>query len=305
MRRTSVVAVTALVVGAVLFVASPASAAPVAGVVTQHDYFLGSLADQTGNGRPGTLGSNATLQADHVALLGGNGSRVSFPSSGTGGTLFGLSEANGGDATIEIWLDFDSTNPPNADADSRYNIFRGDSSGGSDTRFYFDHRQGSPGDEQDVGGSKDSSIISGVYRGGDAQRDKVVGLHQWVYVFDGNQPSADGTWTMYRDGAPMVGAQFGGGLSGASPGLYKTTLGNIFSLAGSPQELAVGGETSQGESIFGTSPKGKLFRMLIYDTPLSANDVALNFQDGLAAGIPEPATLGLLAFSGLALLRRR
>ena len=305
MRSTKVAAVTALVVGAVLFAASPASADPAAGVVTQHDYFLGSLSDLTGNGRDGTLGPNATLQADHVALLGGNGSRVSFPTAGTGGSLFALSEANGGDATIEIWLDFDESNPPNADADSRYNIFRGDSDGGSDTRFYFDHRQGSPGDEQDIGGTKDSDIITGVYRGGDAQRENVVGAHQWVYVFDGNQPSADGTWSIYRDGAQMVGAQFGGGLSGTNPGLYKSTLGNIFSLAGSPNELAVGGETSLGEGLFGTSPKGKLLRMLIYDTALSGNDVAFNYQDGLAEGIPEPATLGLLAISGLALLRRR
>ena len=263
------------------------------GLVLQHDYFLGNLTDLTGNGRDGILGSSATLaspsgsDSGYVNLPGGSSatSHVTFPTFGSGKTLSQLSEENGGDLPVEIWFAFYSSNAMCAQNEqSRFNLFGGSSSGGSDSRFTFDFRQSSSA-EHDVGGHKDSDIINGAYRGGDARRSSVEGLHQWVYVMDGNYPSGDGTWEMYRDGQPMSGTSFGGGLSRNE---YKSQQANFLTLAGSPNKLTVGGEADI--NVFGGDPTGKLYRTLIYDKALSATQVGGNFSHGLNTfGPPPPA----------------
>ena len=263
------------------------------GLVLQHDYFLGNLTDLTGNGRDGVLGSSATLispsgsDSGYVNLPGGTSatSHVTFPTLGSGSTLAQLSEANGGDLTIEIWFDFDSSNAIGTDNEqSRFNLFGGSSGNGSDSRLTFDFRQ-PESSEHDVGGYKDSDIINGAYRGGDARRLSVEGLHQWVYVMDGNHPGGNGTWEIYRDGQPMSGTSFGGGLSRNE---YRSEHDNFFTLAGSPNKFTVGGEADT--SAFGGDPSGKLYRTLIYDRALSATQVGGNFSHGLNTfGPPPPA----------------
>jgi hypothetical protein len=263
------------------------------GLVLQHDYFLGHLTDLTGNGRDGVLGSSATLvppsggESGYINLPGGSSatSHVTFPTLSGGKTLAQLSEANGGDLTLEFWFDFDSSNAFGTDdGQSRFNLFGGTSSEGSDSRLTFDFRQPSSS-EHDVGGSKDSDIINGAYRGGDARRSSVEGLHQWVYVMDGNYPTGDGTWQIYRDGQPMTGTSFGGGLSRNE---YKSQTASFLSLAGSPNKFTIGGEADT--AAFGGDPTGKLYRTLIYDQALNATQVGNNFSHGLNTfGPPPPA----------------
>lgn len=295
---------------ALLCAAVPSMAAPEqSGLVMQHDYFATSgLSDISGNGRDGTLGSLATLTAPNggpgfVDLPGGLGSSVLIDVLGNGpDNLSQISEANGGDATIEIWLDFDASNAIGTeDGNSRFNFYHASSNGGSNTALYADFRQLDPFNH-DLGGTKDSDIISGIHRGGDAARSRIEGSHQWVYVFDGNftpfNPQ-DGTWAIYRDGELAKGDL--NGLLGEplSSNLYKSGVGaNPYTLAGQPSELAVGGETAMGGganpttgtvggvSNFGDSPTGKMYRALFYDVALTPQQVADNFADGMAAGIP-------------------
>ena len=284
------------------------------GAVLLHDYIQNSLADfAPGGHRPGTLGSAATLVPSggfnnlaYVNLSGTNGntggtSHVKFDTTGTDtNNLFGLAENNGGDLTIEIWMDFDASNAVGTeDGASRFNLFHAYTPHGSDGYLYLDHRQTDPLD-QTLGGSKDGDIINGTYRGGDAGRSSVLGLHQWVFSMDGNQPGSNGTWQIYRDGQLMVGASFGGSLSSD---VYKTTAGNFFSLAGDPKSLTVGGEAT-GSGRFGDDPTGKLYRLQIYDKKLTPAEVQNNFDFGLEP-IPEPTSLSLIALGGLALAIRR
>jgi hypothetical protein len=288
--------VPVLVASLALGVSSLALAAPVGNPVVQHDYFAATGVDDLASGnRDGILGSAATLVAPsgetpgYVNLPGGSDSQLILPANENndlvnGNHLNNVSELAGGDASIEIWIDFDSTNTLGSeDGNSRFNIFQAWSIHGSYATLYFDNRQ-PDAPEHVVGGSKDSDIINGAYRGGDAMRSKMEGLHQWVWAFDGNQPSGDGTWTIFRDGQPMVGdpiATLDGRLSND---VYKTGPGgaNMFTLAGLGQ-FAVGGVAPMGSNapIFGTGPIGKLYRTLIYDTALSAEDVSANYLDGM------------------------
>ena len=308
MKNAQLVITLSLV--ALMCATAPSLAAPAqSGLLMQHDYFAASgLSDVSGNGRDGTLGSLATLTAPNggagfVDLPGGLGSSVLIDVLGTGAqNLAQLSEANGGDATIEIWLDFDSSNAIGTeDGNSRINFFHASSTGGSNTALYYDFRQADPLDH-DLGGNKDSDIISGVHRGGDAARSRVEGAHQWVYVFDGNFDQfnpQDGTWAIFRDGVLAKGDPNGAIGEPLSSNLYKSSLGaNPYTLAGGPAELAVGGETAMGGgadpttgtvggvSNFGDSPTGKMYRALFYDEALTAQQVSDNFDDGVAAGIP-------------------
>ena len=124
------------------------------------DYFLVSLTDLTENSRDGSwdpqkiwsprLAANRAtsnwlvevFQLPHIAF--GVESLVQLP------------DANGSDLPLENWFDFDSSNPIGTDdGQSRFNLFGGTSSQGSDSRLTFDFRQHSSS-EHDVGDSKDS-----------------------------------------------------------------------------------------------------------------------------------------------------
>jgi hypothetical protein len=291
-------------------------AAPVGNPVVQHDYFAATGVDDLAVGnRDGILGSAATLVAPsgetpgYVNLPGGSDSQLILPANENndlvnGQTLYSLSEIAGGDASVEIWIDFDPTNTLGSeDGNSRFNIFQGWSTGGSYLTLYFDNRQ-SDGPEHVVGGSKDSDIINGSYRGGDAMRSNMEGLHQWVWAFDGNQPNGDGTWSIYRDGQPIVGDPLTPWGDGLSSDVYKQIgSANLFTLAGLGQ-FAVGGVAPMSSSapIFGTGPKGKLYRTLIYDTALSAEDVNANYLDGMeqfGGGTPVEGVVGDYSGNGV------
>ena len=298
-----------LVIFLALCVSSRALAAPVGNPVVQHDYFAASgLEDLAPGNRDGIIleGSATTLvppsgeTPGYVNLPGGANSQVILPTKENGGllgqSLHEVSELAGGDASIEIWIDFDPTNTIGSeDANSRFNIFQAWSFGESFAMLYFDNRQ-LGATEHSVGGTKDSEVINSSYRGGDAMRSNLEGLHQWVWAFDGNQPTADGTWTIFRDGQPMVGDPITPWGDGLKSDVYRTGPGgaNMFALAGGG-EFAVGGMVpdaiGSGWGYFGTSPIGKLYRTLIYDTALSAEDVNANYLDGMdqfGGGTPGP-----------------
>ncbi len=299
-----------LVISLALCVSSRASAAPVGNPVVQLDYFQASgLEDLAPGNRDGIIleGSAAELVAPsgetpgYVNLPGGANSQVILPTKENndllnGQSLHEVSELAGGDASIEVWIDFDPTNTLGSeDGNSRFNIFHAWSFGGSYATLYFDNRQ-PDAPEHVVGGSKDSDIINSSYRGGDAMRSSMEGLHQWVWAFDGNQPTANGTWTIFRDGQPMVGDPLTPWGDGLASDVYMTGPGgaNMFTLAGGG-EFAVGGMVpdaiGSGYGEFGTGPIGKLYRTLIYDTALSAEDVNANYMDGMdqfGGGTPGP-----------------
>ena len=289
----------------------------------RHDYFAASgLSDiatnPNGGNRDGDISQAGNL-ATLVAPDGGNpgyvdlpgaadpdiaSSYIKFPilnnpgdSSSNLATLAQNSPSGSGSLSIEIWMEFENNNllnPVGLQDESRYNIFQAWSFGGSRVQLYFDQRElGGPGEAQIVGGTKNSDIINAGYRNGDARRQHVVGLHQWVYVFDANfgSPSQDGTWKIYRDGVEMMGdpLEDHNPLDGLPPtGLQANDIyeqvgaegANIFTLAGSPAEFTLGGEGPLGQDVFGSSPKGKMYRALLYDIALDSNEVMTNFTDG-------------------------
>ena len=54
-----------------------------------------------------------------------------------------------------------------------------------------------------------------------------------------------------------------------------------------------------------TGWEGEMYFLEIYDTALSADDIAARWNSGSPARVPEPATMTLLAIAAVALLRRR
>ena len=236
-RSTSLISLTAAAL--VVLLCSPADAAN----ILLHNYFAGRLTDEgsLGNVRPGTLGPAATLVQPDGSTLGyvnlpggGSSSSVTFDTTGFDTTNLNTRVEPSGSATFEIWIDFDDSNPSNNGTGSnRFNIFTGASGPGSDLRFYFDHRFTNAGDDQRVGGSKDSDIINGSHASTSeplASRANVVGLHQWVFVLDGAGLSADGTFLVFRDGMRLISAGFGD--------TYQTSGGaTILTLAGAPTHL--------------------------------------------------------------------
>lgn len=295
--------------GFAFLVASPAAVANLtASRLVVHHYSAGSLDDAgyLGNMRPGTLGSGATLvqpsggNPGYVNLSGGGDgtSNVTFDTTGSDSDNLNSRIEPSSDATVEIWLDFDASNTKNTgDGNSRFNIFAGGSEH-SDMRFFFDHRGTNSDDAQRVGGYKEGDLINGSYSSlneGLVSRANTEGRHQWVFVLDGNGPSANGSFSVFRDGVLLADPTFGE--------TYKSAGATIFGLAGSPREFAVGGETSVRPDVFGVGPKGKLYKFAIYNKALSAAEVASTYSSGLA--IPEPTALSLLSLGSLVLLGRR
>lgn len=83
--------------------------------------------------------------------------------------------------------------------------------------------------------AKTLNIINGAYRGGDARRSSVEGLHQWEYVMDGKYATGDGTWSICRDGQPMSGIRFCGCLCRNS---YQVTTVQLETFPTSSRSLA-------------------------------------------------------------------
>ena len=283
---------------------SPADAAR----ILLHNYSAGRLTDEgsLGNVRPGTLGSAATLVqpngTDHGYVNlpgGGTSSSVTFDTTGSDTTNLNSRIEPSASTTIAIWIDFDDSNTHNSGGgDSRFNLFVGASGPGSDFRLTMDHRFTNPGDDQRVGAQKDGDMVNGSHASSQealASRTSVVGRHQWVYVFDGNGPSANGTFAIFRDGVRLNAAGFAD--------TYVTGGGaTLFGLAGSPNQFSVGGETSVIDT-WGQGPIGKLYQLAIYDEALSDASVSNLFSAGLI--IPEPSTLGLLGLGSLVLVTSR
>lgn len=259
------------------------------GLSLQHDYFLGDLTDLTGNARHGTLGSAATLvfpvddNPGYVGLPGGSGtgdhgSHLLFDGSTLADTL-----GPEGDASIELWFDFDPGNPFN-DGDfnsTAFRIFSYESPGGSYGHLQLDQRNVDNGPDGRLGFSKDANdIVNGAWGGGDVARENVEGVHQYVLTFDGGA-GVNGTWTGYIDGSPIAGDEFGGGQSGNT---YQSTIANVFTAAGGGN-FAIGGKHPDAT---GASPAGKLYRTLIYNSALTPTEVQGNYNHGLNAFTPPP-----------------
>ena len=256
------------------------------GLTLHHDYFRGNLSDLTGNGRDATLGSATRLllpfndlpgsnDLGFVELPGGSGSgnhgsHVLFDGSTLSGTL-----DSDGDASIEIWFDFDPSNSYNdGEFDSTvFSLFDYRTSGGSYGNVSFDQRWSDNGPNGRLGVAKDSNdIINGTWGGGNVSRVNVEGLHQYVFTFNGGN-NANGTWTGYMDGSPIIGQEFGGGLSS---NVYRSSQANVFSASGGGN-FAIGGKHPSSNT---ASPKGKLYRTLLYNTALTPSEIQNNYING-------------------------
>ncbi|MAE63339.1 MAG: hypothetical protein CMJ18_03630 [Phycisphaeraceae bacterium] len=252
-------------------------------LVVRHDFFRGTGEDLTGNGRDARIGLGA-VQLPRFVWLGGEyekDSRVSFASAGRDGrTLERTIAVRGGDATIEIWFEgvelehgdyllFDGRgHRPGEPERARGCILRLEVPvGRADVGMALFDRQGREHDI--VNGGTPVSTISTFDKEG---RLNINRLRQYVYVLDGNQPDGNGKWSMYIDGAPV----------GIAPAVYRTSVDlNVFTLGPGQAQYTIAGR--QSDRYNQASPRGRLYRMLIYDRALGADEVASNRQTGLAA----------------------
>lgn len=274
-------------------------------LILQHDYFAASgLTDintEAFGTRDGVLRPLSTL----VAPSGGNpgyvqlvyqnnderGSGVDFARK-DGTETWSLADANESlslgemDVSFEIWIDFDASNPQGTDDSglSDYVFFQ--KRGPTDDYNTRLRHNFSDTENNTLAAWSPSSQLDGSLTGGDATYANIVGLHQYVWVFDGEFWGNNGTWTIYQDGALMLD---GDGLP--VTGTYGTWGGTYGLLgingSGDPTPFSVGGANLWGASPPGThtpedlaSPAGKLYRFLIYADALTAAEIEANYNDG-------------------------
>jgi hypothetical protein len=271
-----------VIVGLALLHSVTASAAPIAeGLILRHDYMLGSGRDLSGNARHAVTGPGAVQMPRFVDAGGERGSRVTFPDAGADGkTLEQMVAKRGGDATIEIWFEgremewgpyllFDSRSRREGIEEPVR---------GMTLRLEFPEKRADGSMVMRHASGEDHDVVAGATATGVLASTDVPSklnvnrLHQYVYVFRGTRPDRGGSIALHVDGAaePLL------------RGFYKTQLGfNVFSLRRSGASFTVAGK--QDDALNQKALRGRLYRLLIYDSALTPQQITANHMDGRAA----------------------
>jgi hypothetical protein len=317
-HRISVLSTAALSACAVMWVATPAQAAPATyatAVLADNPYVYHRLndtvandaaaADTSVNARPGIYKSGAGGTATSTTGAGaGSDAAVSFPGTGTGATgayagnvnirPFGASLANASfEAVFKTNAGFTSTTKQSlfgvfntgatTAAEITLNSQGNDALGAfaNTTRFFI---RGDDGDAVGV-----HFVNAGLYDGN---------YHHLVFTFDASQAGV-GAFTAYVDGVAqtLTLQQVGTGVADAD-----ADPDTFVNFGFDPTWAARNVRGALGATTVGQLANITIDETALYTTTLSAEQAGVH---AAAAGVPEPASLALAGLAGLGLLGRR
>ena len=255
-----------------------------AGLVNQYTFNDGTANDSVGSA-DATLMGTASVSGGALVLTGG-GPGNSYADLGAGLASAAGAGGTAGAVTTETWVTF------NAHADWAVIFSFGnsgpdamDNDGGDGTYWQLIPQNGINGELR----STNHTGIPGAEVGTDAGAMLTGVEYHIVNVLNANL----GTNELYIDGVLIA---TGGIQAGFDPNTYDQDINTAGVQVGDTQNWL--GRSQWGDS----SLDGSINEFNVYDSALSANEVAANFANG---PVPEPGSLALLGLGGLAIFRRR
>lgn len=256
---------------------TPPTPTPSSGVASNYNFSSGTTNDSVG-GANGTLTGSATLSGGNLVTDGSNGAGMRIPLTVVGNIH--------GSFAIEDWISYGSTANVTK-SETQWSSFY--TLGSSTNNFIIAQSK-----RQDGTGIMSTTINingNGLTLGATPISD--TGPHMLALTYN----STTKELTMYVDGKSTGSGEIS---------LGSLDLGALATIA----TPGTGQTANQFDGLGGLDPyndpsfAGNTSNFKIFSNNLTAGQILSDYNAGTAA-VPEPATLGLLAVGGVALLRRR